>query len=288
MDQLDGHCWILTLSCGDRSGIVSQVTGHLHQIGGNIMEAQQYRDPETNRFFMRVEFEVSNTAGKGQFESFGSLAAEFDMRWQFRLRNQAKKALILVSKFDHCLSDLLYRRRIGELKMDIVGIVSNHPGDNLHLPVRDAIPFHHFPVSKDSKPQQEAQIRDVIEKTGAELIILARYMQILSDDMAQYLRGRCINIHHSFLPGFKGAKPYHQAYQRGVKMIGATAHFVTSDLDEGPIIEQDVEQVSHNDTPEDLVTKGRNIEQRVLSRAVGYVLEDRILLNGRKTVVFRR
>ncbi len=288
MDQPDGHCWILTLSCEDRSGIVSEVTGHLHQIGGNIMEAQQFRDPETNRFFMRVEFEVSNSAGEGQFESFADLAAEFDMRWQFRPRNQAKKVLILVSKFDHCLSDLLYRRRIGELKMDVVGVISNHPGDNLNLPVRDKIPFHHFPVSKDSKPQQEAQIRDVIEQTGTELVVLARYMQILSDEMAQYLRGRCINIHHSFLPGFKGAKPYHQAYQRGVKMIGATAHFVTSDLDEGPIIEQDVEQVSHSDTPEDLVTKGRNIEQRVLSRAVGYALEDRILPNGRKTVVFRR
>ncbi|MEO0441974.1 MAG: formyltetrahydrofolate deformylase, partial [Pseudomonadota bacterium] len=265
-----------------------QVTGHLHQIGGNIMEAQQFRDPETNRFFMRVEFEVSNSAGEGQFDSFASLAAEFDMRWQFRPRNQAKKVLILVSKFDHCLSDLLYRGRIGELKMDVVGVISNHPGDNLHLPVRDEIPFHHFPVSKDSKLQQEAQIRDVIEQTGTELVVLARYMQILSDGMAQYLRGRCINIHHSFLPGFKGAKPYHQAYQRGVKMIGATAHFVTSDLDEGPIIEQDVEQVSHSDTPENLVTKGRNIEQRVLSRALGYALEDRILPNGRKTVVFRR
>ena len=288
MDQLDGQCWILTLSCEDRSGIVSKVTGYLHEIGGNIMEAQQFRDPETNRFFMRVEFEIANSTGEEQFQSFGNRVSEFDMRWRFRRRDQAKKVLILVSKFDHCLSDLLYRRRIGELKMDVVGIISNHPGDNLHLPIRDEIPFHHFPVSKDSKPQQEAQIRDVIEKTGAELVILARYMQILSDEMARYLRGRCINIHHSFLPGFKGARPYHQAYQRGVKMIGATAHFVTSDLDEGPIIEQDVEQVSHSDVPEDLVTKGRNIEQRVLSRAVRYALEDRILPNGRKTVVFRR
>lgn len=288
MDQLDGRCWILTLSCEDRSGIVSHVTGYLHKIGGNIMEAQQFRDPETNRFFMRVEFEISAAGGEGQLHSFNELAGEFAMRWQFRLRNQAKKVLILVSRFDHCLSDLLYRRRIGELKMDVVGIISNHPGDTLHLSSRDDIPFHHFPVSRDSKPQQEAQIREVIEETGAELVVLARYMQILSDEMAQYLRGRCINIHHSFLPGFKGAKPYHQAYQRGVKMIGATAHYVTSDLDEGPIIEQDVEQVSHNDMPEDLVTKGRNIEQRVLSRAVGYALEDRILLNGRKTVVFRR
>jgi formyltetrahydrofolate deformylase len=195
--------------------------------------------------------------------------------------------LLMASKFDHCLVDLLYRWRIGELNMDVVGIISNHSREiYAGTDFRD-IPFHHLPIAGDNKPQQEAQIRKVIEENGAELVILARYMQILSDELAAFLSGRCINIHHSFLPGFKGAKPYHQAHARGVKLIGATAHYVTADLDEGPILEQDVERISHADSPDDLIRKGRDIERRVLARAVAFHLDGRALLNGAKTVVFR-
>ena len=199
---------------------------------------------------------------------------------------EPRKVLLLVSKFDHCLADLLYRVRIGELNMDCVGIVSNHPIEALAMPLRAGIPYHHLPVTKETKPEQEAQIKKIIEETDTELVVLARYMQILSQDLASYLSGRCINIHHSFLPGFKGARPYHQAHARGVKMIGATAHYVTPDLDEGPIIAQDVEQVTHRDTPEDMVRKGRDIERRVLARAVALHLEDRVMPHGKRTVVF--
>ena len=204
-----------------------------------------------------------------------------------RSTSERRRVLMLVSKFDHCLGDLLYRVRIGELAMDVVGIVSNHPASALKISMIGDIPFHHLPVTAETKPAQEAQIKRIVDDTGAELIVLARYMQILSDDLAGFLSGRCINIHHSFLPGFKGAKPYHQAHVRGVKMIGATAHCVTGDLDEGPIIAQDVEHITHADTPESLVRKGRDIERRVLARAVHYHLEDRVLMNGTRTVVFR-
>ena len=194
--------------------------------------------------------------------------------------------LLLVSKFDHCLADLLYRWRIGELPMDQVAIAANHPRETFgHLDFGE-VPFHHLPVTRETKLEQEGQLWALIRDTGAELVVLARYMQVLSDGLTAKLTGRCINIHHSFLPGFKGAKPYHQAHVRGVKLIGATAHYVTSDLDEGPIIEQDVERISHRDTPDDLVRKGRDIERRVLARAVRHHLEDRVILNGRKTVVF--
>jgi formyltetrahydrofolate deformylase len=193
---------------------------------------------------------------------------------------------MLVSKFDHCLADLLYRRRIGELPIDIVGIVSNHPAEQVSPPDVGDIPFHHLPVRPDTKLDQEVRLWELVQETRAEFVVLARYMQVLSSSLAGKLAGRCVNIHHSFLPGFKGAKPYHQAHERGVKLIGATAHFVTSDLDEGPIIDQDVEHISHRDTPEDLIRKGRDIERRVLSRAVRYLIEDRVLPNGRKTVVF--
>ncbi|MBC7336412.1 MAG: formyltetrahydrofolate deformylase, partial [Clostridia bacterium] len=199
-----------------------------------------------------------------------------------------RKVLLLVSKFDHCLGDLLYRMRLGELNMEVVGIIGNHPREALNLTLMEGIAYHHLPVTRETKPAQEAQIRAIFEQTGAELVVLARYMQVLSDELSAYLSGRCINIHHSFLPGFKGAKPYHQAHERGVKMIGATAHYVTGDLDEGPIICQDVEAVTHADTSEDLVRKGRDIERRVLARAVAWHLEDRVLLNKGKTVVFAR
>jgi formyltetrahydrofolate deformylase len=218
---------------------------------------------------------------------FAPIAAELGMDWKLRRATARQRVLLLVSKFDHCLGDLLYRHRIGELAMDVAGIISNHPRTALIAALIGDVPFTHLPVTAGSKPQQEAQIKAIVEETQTDLVVLARYMQILSDDMASFLAGRCINIHHSFLPGFKGAKPYHQAHARGVKMIGATGHYVTTDLDEGPIIAQDVVAISHADTPDDLVRKGRDIERRVLAEAVKAHLEDRVFLNGARTVVFR-
>lgn len=280
---------ILTLSCHDRPGIVAKISSSLFEYGGNILDAQQFNDVLSDRFFMRVVFHISPDAPSYPFlrDRLAMIAREYEMDWKLRSKPDRYRVLLMVSKFDHCLVDLLYRRRIGELDMDVVGIVSNHPRSGLNLDLDDDIPFHHLPVDKDAKAAQEAQVRALIEKTDAQLVVLARYMQILSNEMAAYLSGRCINIHHSFLPGFKGARPYHQAHARGVKMIGATSHYVTADLDEGPIIVQDVEHISHADTPDDLVRKGRDIERRVLSRAVHYHLEDRVLLNGARTVVFR-
>ena len=278
--------YTLTLSCKDMAGIVAAITSRLFESGGNIREAQQFDDTETGRFFMRVVFEAAATQAALE-QALGDVAERFDMTACLRPAGTKQKALLLVSKFDHCLADLLYRVRIGELPMDVAGIVSNHPPEVLKISVLDDIPYHHFPITKDTKATQEARIKRLVEDTGAELVVLARYMQILSDDLAAFLSGRCINIHHGFLPGFKGAKPYHQAYARGVKIIGATAHYVTADLDEGPIISQDVEHISHSDTTDDLIRKGRNIEQRVLASAVQYHLEQRVLLNGAKTVVFR-
>ena len=278
--------YILILSCEDRPGLVASVAGLLFESGGNILEAQQFDDVETGRFFMRILFDLDGDSDA--FRSrFGEVAVRYGMDWRLRARDERKKVMLLVSKFDHCLGDLLYRARIGEMAMDVVGIISNHPRDVLKVSMIGDIPFHHLPVSKETKALQEARIKELITTSGAELVVLARYMQILSDDLAGFLSGRCVNIHHSFLPGFKGAKPYHQAHARGVKMIGATAHYVTADLDEGPIIVQDVEPISHSDTPDDLVRKGRDIERRVLARAVHYLLDDRVLVNGVKTVVFR-
>lgn len=275
---------ILALSCPDRPGIVAEVTGLLQRSGGNITEAQQYNDTQSDKFFMRVAFDID---AAGSFRTaFTALAQSFDMDWRLRDASRAKRVLILVSKFDHCLVDLLYRTRLGELDMDIVGIASNHPRDAIHISNLHGAPFHHLPITKVTKSDQEARLMALIEDTGAELVVLARYMQILSDDVSRKLSGRCVNIHHSFLPGFKGARPYHQAHRRGVKMIGATAHFVTPDLDEGPIIAQGVEPINHADTAERLVAKGRSIEQRVLSRAVKALIEDRVFLNGARTVVF--
>ncbi|HTU13391.1 MAG TPA: formyltetrahydrofolate deformylase [Allosphingosinicella sp.] len=275
----------LTLSCEDRPGLVAAVTSMLFENQGNILEAQQFDDLETGRFFMRVLFDLPGESDDLR-ERFAALAEHHAMDWTLRRRDTRKKVMLLVSKFDHCLGDLLYRVRLGEMAMDVVGIISNHPREVLKVSMIGDIPFHHLPITKDTKPQQEAEIKRLITESGAELVVLARYMQILSDDLAGFLEGRCVNIHHSFLPGFKGAKPYHQAHARGVKMIGATAHFVTADLDEGPIIVQDVEPVTHADTAEDMVAKGRDIERRVLARAVHYLLDDRVLWNGVKTVVF--
>ncbi|WP_420383845.1 formyltetrahydrofolate deformylase [Novosphingobium sp.] len=278
----------LRLSCDDRPGLVVKVSGFLAGEGGNIIEAQQFDDRLTGRFFMRVVFEVAQ-AGRadGLRTAFGPVADEIGAQWSLRAAGDRQRVLLMVSKFDHCLGDLLYRYRIGELDMDVVGIISNHPQSTLNVTMIGDIPFHYLPVTKDTKSTQEAQIKQIVNDSRADLIVLARYMQILSDDLARFLSGRCINIHHSFLPGFKGAKPYHQAHERGVKMIGATAHYVTADLDEGPIIAQDAEFMTHADTPEDLVRKGRDIERRVLAQAVTYHLQDRVLLNGSRTVVFR-
>lgn len=278
---------VLTLSCADRPGITARVTSFLFERGGNVLEAQQFNDQTSGAFFMRVEFDPGEAKREVLREEFAPIAAEYTMRWKLVLRDRPRWVLILVSRFDHCLADLLYRHRIGELQMEPVGIISNHPRDAVrHTHIGD-IPFHHLPVSAGAKSDQEAQIRRIAGETSAELVVLARYMQILSDEQAAHFAGRCINIHHSFLPGFKGAKPYHQAHARGVKMIGASAHYVTPDLDEGPIIHQAVEPISHADEPGDLVRKGREIESRVLAEAVRLHLEERVLLNGSKTVVFR-
>ena len=278
----------LRLSCHDRPGLVAKVAGFLAGEGGNIVDAQQFDDRLTGRFFMRVIFEIE---GEGSAErlraAFAPVAGEIGADWTLRGAGERQRVLLLVSKFDHCLGDLLYRYRIGELDMEVVGIVSNHPQRALHITMIGDIPFHYLPVTSETKAEQEAKIKRIVTETQADLIVLARYMQILSDDLATFLSGRCINIHHSFLPGFKGAKPYHQAHARGVKMIGATAHYVTADLDEGPIIAQDAEFITHADTPEDLVRKGRDIERRVLAQAVTYHLQDRVFLNGSRTVVFR-
>ena len=278
----------LTLSCPDRPGVVAAVSAHIFACGGNIQESSQYNDPETDRFFLRTVFVLADDARAPDLVAgFDGLKLDFEMDLYLRPCGTRQRVLILVSKFDHCLVDLLYRQRIGELDMDIVGIVSNHSLDAIGSPDFGAIPFYHVPMSAATKSAQEQRLLELVEESLADLVILARYMQILSDDLAASLSGRCINIHHSFLPGFKGAKPYHQAHARGVKVIGATAHYVTADLDEGPIIEQDVERISHADTPDDLIRKGRDIERRVLSRAVGLHLAGRVLMNGPRTVVFR-
>ncbi len=274
----------LVLSCPDRPGIVHAVTGAILAGGGNILESRQFDDRETGRFFLRIVLEAQD--GDAIASAMKPLAGEFAMDWNLVPAGRPVRTLILVSKFDHCLGYLLYKTRIGELPMDIVAIGSNHPASALTVSTIGDIAFHHLPITRDTKPDQEARIKALVEETGAELVILARYMQILSDDLAAFLSGRCINIHHSFLPSFKGAKPYHQAHGRGVKMIGATAHYVTADLDEGPIIHQATEAVSHEDGPEDLVRRGREIESRVLGKAVGWHLANRVFLNGAKTVVF--
>jgi formyltetrahydrofolate deformylase len=279
---------ILTLSCVNRPGIVAKVSAALFDGGFNILDAQQFDDIETGDFFMRVVFNPAQSHADVEAfrEAFKAIALGFAMIWSMRSVDQRKRVVLMVSRFDHCLVDLLYRWRSGELAMEPVAIIANYPRETYaHIEFGD-IPFHYLPITKQTKMEQEAQAWEAIKSAGADLVILARYMQVLSDGFVAKLQGRCVNIHHSFLPGFKGAKPYHQAHLRGVKLIGATAHFVTSDLDEGPIIEQDVERISHRDTPEDLVRKGRDIERRVLARAIANVLDDRVLLNHGKTVVF--
>ena len=277
---------ILTLSCPDQRGIVAKVSAFLFERGCNILDAQQFDDQETGQFFMRVVFDADEADHKALRADFTVVATALSMKWTLRDRTDRYRVMILASKFDHCLADLVYRWKIGELPMEIAAVVANHPAETYANVDLTGLPFHHLPVSKETKFEQEAALWKLIQETRTDIVVLARYMQVLSDGLSAKLAGRCINIHHSFLPGFKGAKPYHQAHARGVKVIGASAHYVTGDLDEGPIIEQDVERISHRDTPEDLIRKGRDIERRVLARALRYRLEDRVLLNGRKTVVF--
>ncbi|MCZ8376995.1 MAG: formyltetrahydrofolate deformylase [Beijerinckiaceae bacterium] len=279
---------VLRLSCPDRPGIVAAVSTFLFERGCNILDARQFDDLESDTFFMRVVFSPGGEPDAAQRlrSEFQALSGRFGMQWSMRPQGERRKVLIMVSGFDHCLADLIYRKKIGELPMEIVAVASNHPREKFGDVDLQGLDFRYMPVTRETKAAQEASLRSLIRSTGAELVVLARYMQVLSDELARELAGRCINIHHSFLPGFKGARPYHQAHARGVKLIGATAHYVTGDLDEGPIIDQDVERISHADTPDDLVRKGRDIERRVLAKAVLAHLEDRVFLNGSRTVVF--
>lgn len=279
-------CYTLTLSCPDRIGIVAAVAGFLSEQGCNILESAQFFDPSTGKFFLRTVF--ASEAGQSLpqlHQHFPQVADGFGMEWRILDANHRPNVLLLVSKFGHCLHELLYQQQMGTLNMNVVGIVSNHP-DLAPVAVFYKIPYHYLRVTPDTKTAQEKQIYELVQTYSVELVVLARYMQILSTNLSSKLYGRCINIHHSFLPSFKGARPYHQAYERGVKLIGATAHFVTEDLDEGPIIEQETTRVTHAQTPRELIEMGRHLESLVLSKAVKYYLERRILLNGHKTVVF--
>jgi formyltetrahydrofolate deformylase len=280
------HAYVLTLACQDRPGIVHAVSGFLLEHGGNIEEAAQYNDHSTGLFFLRVQFTCLQLTADDLRLRLKLFAEPFGMEWSLHPLAEPMRSVIFVSKDGHCLNDLLFRWKSGLLRLDVRAIVSNHR-DFYQLAASYNIPFHHIPVTAASKAQAEARQLDIIRSEGAELVVLARYMQILSNELCRELSGKAINIHHSFLPSFKGAKPYHQAHERGVKLIGATAHYVTADLDEGPIIEQDVARVDHTDAIEDLTALGRDTESQVLARAVKWHSEHRVLLNGHKTVVFR-
>lgn len=283
------HPYVIKISCPATSGIVAAVTSFLAEHGCYISEMAQFDDEVSGSFFMRAVFRF-NEGFVGEIQQiedgFAEVAERFEMAWELHDTREPMRVLLMVSKYDHCLADLLYRHQKGELQMKITAIVSNHL-DLRPMAEREGIRFIYLPVTRDTKTQQEAELLKIVDETQTELVVLARYMQILSDDLCRQLSGRAINIHHSFLPGFKGAKPYHQAYERGVKLIGATAHYVTSDLDEGPIIEQEVQRVDHNYTPDALVAVGRDTETVALSKAVKYHLEHRVFLNHDKTVIFR-
>ena len=280
--------YIFTLECAERPGITHAVTGALLTHGGDIKELKQFDDQSTQQLFLRIDFSVSDEPGNGvealrtDFEAIGE---EFGATWQLWPQGEKRRVLIMVSKFEHCLNDLLFRARVGELPIEIAAVVSNHP-DHRELVEWHHIHFFRIPVTKETKPEAEAKLLELVDRFEVDLVVLARYMQILSDDLARELTGRAINIHHSFLPSFKGAKPYHQAHARGVKIIGATAHYVTSDLDEGPIIEQDVARVDHNQAIADFVRQGQDVEAAVLARAVAWHAEGRVLMDGHRTVVF--
>jgi formyltetrahydrofolate deformylase len=283
-----GSEYLLTLMCPERVGIVHAVSGFLVDNGCNIVDNRQYSDRRQGRLFMRVHAEAHhrNTDLDTLRVRFAPVAAEFDMQWGLYQADERPRLLLMVSRYGHCLNDLLYRWRIGALKADITAIVSNHP-DFETLAGSYGVPYHYLPVTEETKPAQEARLLEIIERDRVDLVVLARYMQILSDDLCGKLAGAAINIHHSFLPSFKGARPYHQAYDRGVKLIGATAHYVSSDLDEGPIIEQEVTRVDHTLAPEELTAAGREVECLALAHAVQWHVERRVLLNGNRTVVFR-
>ncbi len=277
---------ILTLSCEDRPRIVATVTGRVADFGGNIAESSQYWDRSTNRFFMRIHFTAPEEVTPDSIrQALAPASARFGMHIELTDGDRRPKILIMVSRFDHCFEHLLYQIKVGWLKADVAAVVSNHKAARVSAEAA-GLDYHYWPVAKDNKAEQEQRVLDLVDRTGAELVVLARYMQVLSDGFSTALFGRIINIHHSFLPSFKGAKPYHQAYERGVKIIGATGHYVTADLDEGPIIEQETERVTHALSGDDLVAVGRDVESRVLARAVKMHLERRVFLNGRKTVVF--
>ncbi|WP_417274412.1 formyltetrahydrofolate deformylase [Celeribacter halophilus] len=277
----------LTVTCARQRGIVAAISGKLAEMGCNITDSSQFDDPQTDKFFMRVSFTPETGIDLAEIEeSFAPIAKDFGMTYAFHDESVKMKVVIMVSRFGHCLNDLLYRVRIGALPVEIVAVISNHM-DYQKVVVNNDIPFHCIKVTKENKPEAEAAIMKVVEDSGAELIVLARYMQILSDEMCQKMSGRIINIHHSFLPSFKGANPYKQAYARGVKLIGATSHYVTADLDEGPIIEQDTVRVTHAQSPEDYVSLGRDVESQVLARAIHAHANHRVFLNGNKTVVFQ-
>jgi formyltetrahydrofolate deformylase len=281
------NTFILTVSCRAVTGVVASATGHLAERNCYISAMEQYDDESTGNFFMRLVFRLQkNSPSIDELkQSFAEVSDVYDMIWHIHKIDEPVKVLIMVSKYDHCLDDLLYRHRIGELAMDIVAIVSNHQ-DLRPMAEREGIRFVHLPIDKENKAQQEERLLQIINETGTQLVVLARYMQILSNNLTAQLSGRCINIHHSFLPGFKGGKPYHQAFDRGVKVIGATAHYVTTDLDEGPIIEQILTRVDHTCQPEHLVKAGRDNESMALAKAVKYHIEHRVFLDGNKTVVF--
>jgi formyltetrahydrofolate deformylase len=278
--------FVLTLSCADRPGIVAAITTELAGLNANIAESNQFWDRETGRFFMRIAFTAPQGVERDTIEkALKSPIARFDMQTTLSDESRRKRVVIMVSKFDHTLLHLLYQIRVGWLDADVAAIISNHE-DARKIAEDAGITFHYLPVNRDTKADQEARVLEIVKQSGADLVVLARYMQVLSDNLSTRLFGQVINIHHSFLPSFKGAKPYHQAHERGVKIIGATAHYVTPDLDEGPIIEQETARVTHAMSPDDLVAAGRDIESRVLARAVKLHLESRVMLNGRKTVVF--
>ena len=287
-EHFASHQFVLKTACAARSGIVAAVTTFLAERGGYLSELSQYDDQDTGRFFMRAvcHIESGELSLEDIREQFPQVAETFAMQWSLHAAAKPTKVLLMVSKFDHCLDDLLYRLRKGELNMEVSAIVSNHL-DLRPMAEREGIRFIYLPVTRENKREQELALMDVVEETGTELVVLARYMQILSDNLCTELHGRAINIHHSFLPGFKGAKPYHQAYERGVKLIGATAHYVTSDLDEGPIIEQSVQPVDHTLGPDALVAVGRDTETVALARAVKLHIEQRVFLDGNKTVIFK-
>ncbi len=283
----DINNYIFTGTCRAGSGVVAAVTGYLAERNCYICALEQFDDESTDKFFMRAVFRPQQRSPKIDEirRAFESVAAEFAMQWQIHDPKVPVKTLIMVSKYDHCLDDILYRLRKGEFNMQITAVVSNHT-DLRPMVEREGLRFIHLPVTRDTKPRQEQRLMEIVDETATELVVLARYMQILSNDLTEQLSGKCINIHHSFLPGFKGAKPYHQAFDRGVKVIGATAHYVTSDLDEGPIIEQMLTRVDHNYKPEHLVRVGRDNESIALAKAITYHIERRVFLDGNKTVVF--